>query len=423
MPQKDNTKSRAKSRVVILGGGFAGLATARALERRGDVAVTLVSRDNYSAFTPMLPEVASGAIESRHIAQPLRVALRASTFELGEIEGVDFERKRVRIGEAIDRSTREVPYDALVIALGATTSTHHIPGASAHSYALGTLEDAKRLRRATIDALEFAAPSTDRSRRREALTFVVVGGGFTGVEAVGELQAYLRRIRRYYPGVAWSDLRVVLVSGSDELLGQLPAHFGTRAKAMLAKRGIEIVLGDEVASVDAGGLTLKSGTRIGSRTVLWSAGVRPVPAIERFDVAKSKTHAIAVGSDFAVPGREFVWALGDCASIPKPGGGTYPQTAQDAVREGALLARNVVAALAGRDQRSFRYKSPGMMASLGDREGLADLWPGITLAGFPAWVLWRAYYLWQLPGLKKKIRVALDWILNLPFPGDIASTS
>ncbi len=411
-----------KPHVVILGGGFAGLATARALERRRDVAVTVVARENYSLFTPMLPEVASGGIEPRHIAQPLRVALRSSTFELGEVTAVDFDRKVVRVGETTTQGTREVTYDALVIALGATTSTHHIPGAGDHTYPLDTLDDATRLRRATIAMLELAAPSTDRAERREALTFVVVGGGFTGVEAAGELQGYVRRVVRYYPGIARGDVRVILVAGSDDLLHQLPARFGKRAAKMLAARGIEVVLSDDVASVDAGGLSLKSGKRYASRTIVWSAGVRPSPLVETFDLRKSKHHAIEVGPDFAVPQRENVWALGDCAAIPKPGGGSYPQTAQDAVREGALLARNIGAAFHGRKQRAFRYASPGMMASLGARQGLAELGPGIMIAGFPAWLLWRGYYLSRLPGLGRKVRVALDWFLNLPFPGDIAST-
>ncbi|GAC1543494.1 MAG: hypothetical protein NVS3B16_09920 [Vulcanimicrobiaceae bacterium] len=411
-----------KPHVVILGGGFAGLATARALERRRDVSVTLVARENYSLFTPMLPEVASGAIEPRHIAEPLRVALRSSTFELGEVTGIDFERKLVHVGETATRGGRQVSYDALAIALGATTSTHHIPGADDHTYPLKTLEDATRLRRAIVGMLEFAAPSKDRDERREALTFVVVGGGFTGVEAVGELRGYVRRILRYYPGIARDDVRVVLVAGSSDLLQQLPARFGKRAANMLAARGVEVVLDDQVASVDGGGLTLKSGKRYASRTVVWSAGVRPAALVETLDVPKSEHGAIAVGSDFAVPQRDNVWALGDCAAIPKPGGGSYPQTAQDAVREGPLLARNIVSALHGRNQRAFRYKSPGMMASLGAREGLAELGPGIMIAGFPAWVLWRGYYLSQLSGLDRKARVALDWTLNLPFPGDIAST-
>ncbi len=410
-----------KPHVVILGGGFAGLATARALERRRDLAVTVVARDNYSLFTPMLPEVASGAVEPRHIAQPLRVALRSSTFELGEVTGVDFERKVVHVGETTTHGTRQVAYDALVIALGATTSTHHIPGADDHTYPLKTLEDATHLRRAIVGMLEFAAPSNDPEERREALTFVVVGGGFTGVEAAGELRGYVRRILRYYPGIAKDDVRVVLVAGSDDLLHQLPKRFGKRATKMLRARGIDVVLGDQVASVDSGGLTLKSGKRYASRTIVWSAGVRPVPLLESLDIPKSEHHAIAVGPDFSVPQRKNVWALGDCAAIPKPGGGSYPQTAQDAVREGSLLARNIRAALRGHKQRAFRYKSPGMMASLGACQGLAELGPGIMIAGFPAWLLWRGYYLSRLPGSGRKVRVALDWFLNLPFPGDIAS--
>ncbi len=312
-------------------------------------------------------------------------------------------------------------YDQLVIALGAVSSTHGIPGAQAHTFGLKTLADAIRLRDQLIRSLEAAAVSRDDAERGRLLTVAVVGGGFTGVEAAGELLAYLRAAAREYRVLAADSLRVVLVAGGARILEQLPARFGSRAQAMLAERGIEIVLGDEVASVDAGGLTLKSGRRFESKTVVWSAGVRVPELVENLDLPHSEHHAIQTNADFSVAGRPGVWALGDCASVPKPGGGWYPQTAQAAVREGALLARNIDAVLRGRSTRPFRYRNKGMMASLGAREGLAELPGGRMLAGFAAWLLWRGYYLWRLPGAARKTRVALDWTLSLPFPEDIAS--
>lgn len=407
--------------VVILGGGFAGTSVARYLERESDLAVTIVSKENYLLFTPMLPEVSSGAIEPRHIAQPLRVALRKTSFELGEVVGVDFAARSVELGGTLRGRPTSLRYDALVIALGAQTSTHGVPGAEDHTFPLKGIDDAIKLHDQTIRMFETAAPSSDAAERRRSLHFTIVGGGFTGVEAAGELGGYLRSIRRFYPCIRPNEPCVTLVDGEDRLLGQLPARFGKRAKRMLEARGIEIVLSDDVASVDAGGLTLKSGRRFESRTVVWSAGIRPSPVIEKLDIAQSKHHAVAVNPDFSVSERPNVWAIGDCAQIPKPGGGHYPQTAQDAIREGPLLARNILAALSGGRTRSFKYRSPGMMASLGGREGLADLGPGLMVSGLPAWLLWRAYYLSRLPGIERKVRVALDWTLSFPFPGDIAS--
>jgi NADH:ubiquinone reductase (H+-translocating) len=409
--------------VVVLGTGFAGLTVARALARRRGaprIALTAVNRENYALFTPMLPEVASGAIEPRHVAEPFRTSVPRAAFVLGEVQGVDFARRSVAARHPVTGEVSDIAYDQLVIALGAVSTTHGVPGADTHTVPLKTLDDAVRLRAQLIRSLE-AATVADAGERRALLTVAVVGGGFTGVEAAGETFAYLNRIRREYPALGDARIRVVLVAGSQRLLEQLPERFSARAQAMLARRGVEIVLGDEVASVDAGGLTLKSGVRHAAQTVVWTAGVRVPELVAQLDVPHAAHHAIAVNADLSVPDRPGVWALGDCAHVPKPGGGAYPQTAQHAVHEGALLARNVVAALRGRATRPMRYRSLGMMASLGDREGLADIAGRGLIAGLPAWLLWRAYYLSRLHGAYRKTRVALDWSFALPFPPDIAS--
>jgi NADH dehydrogenase len=395
---------------------------ARALRRRrADLDLVAVNRENYTLFTPMLPEVASGSIEPRHVAEPFRSAVPDAAFVLGEVEGVDFARRSVATRHPVTGETTAVAYDQLVIALGAISSTHGIPGAETHTFALKTLDDAIRLRDQLIRSLEAATVTHDDAERKRLLTVAVVGGGFTGVEAAGEMLAWLRAVARKYRELDDRLVRVVLVAGSGRLLEQLPKRFGARAHEMLAARGVEIVLGDDVAAVDAGGLTLKSGRRYESKTVVWSAGVRVPELVEKLDVPHSEHHAIQADADLSVSGRPGVWALGDCASVPKPGGGSYPQTAQDAVREGALLARNIDASLRGRRTKPFRYESLGMMASLGAREGLADVLGGRMVAGFPAWLLWRAYYLSRLPGSARKTRVALDWALSLPFSEDIAS--
>ena len=411
-------------RIVILGAGFAGMNVARYLERharRGEVAVTLVNRENYTLFTPMLPEVSSGSIEARHIAPALRSILHGSTFELGDVTEVDFEARTVRLQRRRSGETAAIAFDQLVVALGSENSTHGIPGAEQHAFPLKTLDDAVALRDVVVTALENAATSTDDAERRSLTTFVVVGGGFTGVEAAGELLAFLRRSARFYPRIETSDVRVVLVAAGDALLEQLTPELGARAGRMLAERGVEVVLSDRVASVDAGGLNLASGKRYESRCVVWSAGVRPSPLVEQLDLARSKHHAVVVNADLSARDAPGVWALGDCAEVPKPGGGAYPQTAQHAVHQAKRLARNLLAALRGRERKPYAYRSRGMMASLGAREGLAEIGKRVTLSGLPAWALWRAYYLTQLPGNDRKVRVGLDWGLELPFPADIAS--
>lgn len=406
--------------MLILGTGFAGLAVARGLARRSNVRVTVVDRENYTLFTPMLPEVASGSIEPRHIAQPLRSALPHCTFELGEVASVDFAQRTVEVHHPILARAAQIEYDHLVIALGAATTTHGVPGAADHTFPLKSLDDAVKLRDRVIGVLESAASADDEAERRRLLRFVIVGGGFTGVEAAGELLGFLRSIARYYPSLDAAMLCVVLVAGSGRILEQLPERFGTRAQDMLTARGVEVVLDDDVAAVDAGGLALKSGARYETRTVIWSAGVRPAPILESFDLERSKHGAVVVNADFSVPNRPGVWAVGDCAQIPRASGGSYPHTAQDAIREGPVLALNIAAAIASRPTKPFHYRSLGMMASLGDRQGLADIGHGHMLSGFPAWLLWRAYYLSRMPGIERRARVTLDWTFSLPFPGDIA---
>jgi NADH dehydrogenase len=411
-------------KVVILGAGFAGLNVARHLERygrRGELAVTIVNRENYMLFTPMLPEVSSGSIEPRHITPPLRAILRTASFELGDVSGVDFDARTVAVTKRRDGGDACLPFDHLVVALGAENSTHGVPGAQEHTFPLKTVHDAVVLRDVTITALENAAIARDDAERGRCTTFVVVGGGFTGVEAAGELLAFLRSASRFYPHVERSDIRVVLVAGTDRLLEQLSPDLGQHATAMLERRGVEVVFSDQAASVDAGGITLCSGKRFATRCVIWSAGEQPSSLLEHFELKRSEHGAIDVHPDLSAIGTPGVWALGDCAHIPKPGGGAYPQTAQHAVHEAHRLARNLLATVRGRPTKPYVYRARGMMASIGAHEGLAEIGGHVKLFGLPAWLLWRTYYLGQLPGYDRKARVVLDWTLDFPFPQDIAS--
>ncbi len=408
--------------IVILGGGFAGVTAARELERHApaDAHITLVSRENFQLFTPMLPEVATGTLDMRAIVQPLRVALKRAEVVVGEVSAVDVASRTVTIDLGVTGSQTTLSYDHLVFAVGSESSTHGIPGIAEHAFLLKTLPDAAKLRARVGGAFEAAAASHDRVERDRWLRFVIVGGGFTGVEAGGELAAYLKRLHRYYPTLHDLTPEIVIVESGKRLLEHLAPTFGKRAAASLHRRNIRIELGEDVASADADGLTLKSGKRFDSHTIVWTAGEKPAPLLRATGLQTSEHGALIVGSDFAVPGVAGIWGIGDCARIPKRGGGDVSPLAQNAVREGPLLAHNIVASLAGKPLKPFTYLPLGMMASLGDRDAVAQLPGNRMIAGLPAWLMWRAYYLAQLPGVTRKLRVAGDWTVSGLFARDVA---
>lgn len=411
-------------RIVILGGGFAALAAAQRLERLlhpDEAEIVLVSRENFTLFTPMLPEVSSGALDVRHIVTPIRSQLKRTRFVLAEVEGIDVRARTATYTLTLTGTTERLSYDQLVLALGGATSTFGLPGVAERAFALKTLEDAGILRNRFIWLLELADSTRDDRERSRLLTIVVVGGGFTGVETAGEMVELFAGVGRFYPNVPAGAVRIVLVEGGDSLLPGLPARMGSYSAQALRRRGVEIVLGDNVKSADDEGLELASGRRLPTRTIVWSAGVRPSPLLlEAADLPHAKNGAILVDPDLRVRGVEGVWALGDCAAIPNEAGGFYPPTAQHAIRQGPVLARNLAAVLRSQPTVAFRYRSLGMMASLGARKAVAQLPGDRVLSGFAAWLLWRAYYLSRLPGLDRKLRVAFDWALELLFPRDIS---
>ena len=410
-------------RIVILGGGFAALSAAQRLERRlraDEAQLVLISRENFSLFTPMLPEVSSGALDVRHIVTPIRSQLRRTEFVLADVTAVDLRERRVRYTHILTGVAEEIAYDHVVIAIGSATSTFGLPGVAERVFALKTLEDAGILRNRFIWLLELADTAADESERKRLLTLVVVGGGFTGVEAAGEMVELFRSVGRFYPRVRRDDVRIVLVEGGKTLLPGLPARMGEYSERDLRRRGVRVVTGDGVKSADDEGLELASGARIETRTIIWSAGIRPRALAVAGEVPRAKNGTIAVAQDMRVPGHDGVWALGDCAAIPNGQGGSYPPTAQHAIREGPVLADNIVAVLRGKPTKPFVYRTMGMMASLGARKAVAELPGNRVLTGFPAWFLWRSYYLSRLPGLDRKLRVAFDWTLELLFPRDIS---
>jgi NADH dehydrogenase len=411
-------------RIVVLGAGFAGIAAARELERAlrpEEAQLVVVGRDNFTLFSPLLPEVFAGAVETRHAVTPVRAQLRRAQFVLGDVTAIDPHARTVTVSHSITGAQQVLAYDQLIVALGSVTTTFGIPGVAEHALPLKTLENAARLRNRIIATLELADIESDRQRRARLLTFTIVGGGYTGCEAAGELVDLFRSVRRYYRSIAPGEIRVVLIEAGKRLLPDLPAAMAAYTERSLRARGVEVLVGVGVTAMDADELRLSDGRAIPTATVVWSAGVRPPPLLRDLPFPKARNGAIIVGRDMAVDGWPGVWAAGDSAWIPtKTPGEWYPMTAQHALREGPALARNVVAALRGRPTRPFDFIALGTMASLGARRGVAALANGTILTGFLAWFLWRTYYLLRLPGFDRKVRVALDWTLQLLFPRDIA---
>jgi len=413
------------ARILILGGGFAGLATARSLERSlrpGEAEMTLVSRENFSLFTPMLPEIGSGNLETRHVVTPIRAQLHRTSFVLGDVKTIDLAAKTVAVEHTLLGSMQTLPYDQLVIGLGSVTSTFGLPGIAEHSIPYKTLEDADRVRNHVIAMLELADVTSDPVARKRFLTFVFVGGGFTGVEAAGEMADFFRSTSRYYPGVDQREIEVVLVEGGKKLLPDLQAGMGEYSATALQRRGVVVMTQSMVAGADEAGLRIKNGPTIPTATIVWSAGVKPSPVVSELPIGTGRGGSVTVASDLSVPNYPGVWSIGDCAAVPDPDapGKSYPATAQHAIREGPVLAANIVARLRGQPTTPFRYRAVGMMASLGARRGVAGLRGKFLIKGFLAWLLWRSYYLARLPGLDRRLRVAFDWTLGLFFPRDIA---
>ncbi len=409
--------------IVIVGGGFAGIAVARRLERRlraGEAEIVLLSRDNYSLFTPMLPEVTSGELEVRHVVTPIREQLARTRFVLADVDVIDVVRREVTYHHVLTGTRTVQRYDHLVLALGSSTSTFGLPGIAEYTWPLKRLEDADALRNHLVWLLELADTIGDEARRRRLLTLVVVGGGFTGVETAGEIVELFRSVLRFYKSLRVDEVRMILVEAGPSLLAGLPPKMGEYSRRVLERRRVEVLLGDGVAGADERGLTLQSGRRIETETIVWSAGVKPSPTIASIALPTTKRGAVVTERDMRVRGFSDVWALGDCAAIPDGAGGVFPMTAQHAIREGPRLADNIVASLRGKSTTPFAYRALGMMAALGGRKAVAQLPGNLVITGFLAWFFWRTYYLLRLPGLDRKLRVAFDWTLELLFPRDTA---
>jgi len=410
-----------KKRIVILGGGFGGLYTAleieRTIARDPNVEVTLVNHDNFFLFTPMLHEVAASDLDMTHIVNPIRKLLKRVQFFQGDVERIGLEEKSVEISHGADHHHHQLEYDHLVISLGNITNYYNLPGLEQDALTMKSLGDAIFLRNRLIQNLEEADFECTEART-PLMTIVVAGGGFAGVETVAGVNDFLRDAIPFYKNLHEHDLRVVLVHSGGVVLPELSEKLGAYAGAKLTERGVEVRLNTRVLGYRDGIVELSDGAKVPARTLVWTAGTAPQPILHTLSYAKDRGRI--VGNEYMeVPDWPGVWAVGDCASIlDSRTGKPYPPTAQHALRQGRVLARNLSAALRGGAKKPFVFSTLGQLAAIGKRTGVAQIF-GFNFSGFVAWWLWRTIYLSKLPRLEKKCRVALDWSLDLLFSKDL----
>ncbi len=399
--------------ILILGGGFAGAWVARLLGKRGRES-TIVNHENFMLFASLLPEAASGSLEPRHVVVPLRMMCPRSDLLVGHAGNLDLGRRTVQVETEEELLT--VRYEQLVVAFGSVARALPIPGLKEHALGFKSLEDAIRLRNHVLRRLEAAAAAPTTGHRARELTFVFVGAGYAGVEALAELHDLVRDALRFYPELAHERQRWILVDAAPKILPEIPTRLGDYAAAQLTKRGIEIRVGTTLERLERHAATLTGGERIPTGTLVWTAGVRAHPALAELGLPLDEHGRVRVDELLRVQGHENVWALGDGARVPNEATPDHPDppTSQHALRQARRLARN----LSG-EPRPYRYRMLGQVATLGRYRGIADVL-GIRLRGFPGWFVARTYHLYQLPLPSRRLRVVTDWTVALLFRRDIA---
>jgi NADH dehydrogenase len=433
-PERTASAPAVKTRILVLGGGFAGVTTTLHLERAfgadPSVSLTLVSDTNALLFTPLLAEVAGGSLEAAHISCPLRTSLRRTAVIRGRVTEIDLERRHVRLASGAHvpltadttKTGAELAYDHLVLALGAVSSYAGLSDVQAAAFEFKSLADAIRIRNHVIALFERADGEADPDVRGPMLTFVVAGGGFAGAELAGALNDFTRGMLAYYPNIPPDQVKVVLVHSRDRILPELSWPLAAYALRHMASRGVSFKLNTRVCGARDGLVQIGPDEEIRTRTLVWTAGTGPHPLLQTLPVQRDRRGSVIVDQTLAVPAWEGVWALGDCAAVPAgPGGATCPPTAQFAVREAALLADNIRARLLGRSPKAFHFQSLGSLCVVGYHTACAEI-KGLRFSGLFAWLLWRAIYLSKLPRFDRKARVLVDWLLELFFPRDTVQT-
>ena len=426
MPEASDEKARgqhAAPRVVVLGGGYGGVYAALHLQKaakRGEIELSLVSRDNFFLSLPMMSEVVSGSIEPPHIVSPIRRLLPRSNFYQAEIESIDVDNRDVVVKYQGDRRHyAHIPYDHLVVAVGGSTDLSGLPGMQEHAFPFKTLGDALFLRNHLIAVLEQAEVESDPREKAGLLTFVVAGGGYTGVEVAAEINSFMREAARSYRHIDPEEVKVILLHSRDRILPVLPEKLARFGHRVLERNGLDIRLNTRIRGATAESAIMGDGVVIPTRTLVAALGSAHNRLLEKIPGERDARGRLVVDRTLAVPDHPGIWAVGDCAAVhDHRSGSTCPPTAQFALRQARLVARNILADIRGKALRPFSYKSLGVFVPLGRFSAAADIM-GFKLSGFPAWWLYRTFYLYQLPRLKSKLRVVTDWTLELLFHRDI----
>lgn len=428
-----------KKHIVILGGGFGGMTTAENLEQLfgadRTVDFTLVSETNALLFTPMLAEVAGSSLEPTHISSPLRTSLRRTQVVRGKVTEIDLEKRRLIVapvwqaGHNDTISTQELRYDHLVLALGSVSNYFGNQNIQQLAFDFKSLLDAIHIRNHIIDCFERADLESDAIRRQAWLTFVVAGGGFAGVELAGALNDFARGMLADYPNLHAEELRIILVHSRDRILPELSEQLGRYAQERMTERGVTFKLNARLADAQPGMVILSPAEDIRAQTLVWTAGTAPNPLLKTLPIEQDKRGTVIVDPTLAVPGHPNLWAIGDCAAITdKRNGKLYPPTAQFALREARTLARNIHASLNEKPLTPFHFDSLGALCVVGHQTACAELTipfarnKSVRFSGLLAWLMWRGIYLTKLPGLERKVRVLIDWVIELFFPRDIVQT-
>ncbi|MYV57121.1 NAD(P)/FAD-dependent oxidoreductase [Streptomyces sp. SID3212] len=419
------------ARILVIGGGYVGMYTALRLQhklRSGEAEVTVVTPEPYMTYQPFLPEAAAGNISPRHVVVPLRRVLSGCTIVLGEAVSIDHTRRTATLrtlgAEDEGDGTVDVTYDELVLAPGSVSRTLPVPGLAEHGIGFKTVEEAIGLRNHVIEQMDIASSTRDPALRDAALTFVFVGGGYAGVEALAELEDMARYATRYYHNLKAEDLKWILVEATGRILPEVGEEMGLYAVRELRARNIDVRLDTRLDSCEDRVAVLSDGTRFPTRTLVWTAGVKPHPVLAATDLPLDKRGRLTCTAQLGVEGAEHAWAAGDAAAVPdltaaEPGAECAPN-AQHAVRQAKVLAANLLASLRGEPLQDYRHKYAGSVASLGLHKGVAHVY-GRKLKGYPAWLMHRVYHLSRVPTFNRKARVLAEWTLSGLFKREIVS--
>ena len=407
--------------VVIIGGGFGGFYAARTLERQlplQSARVTLVSDENFMLYTPLLPGAAAGTLEPRHVVVPLREELRRTDLRLGTVVAGDPAAQTITLRNH-DGTTEDLRYDQLIVALGSVSRVLPIPGLAEHGIGCKSIADAIALRNGVLRTLEIAETMEDAEERRGWLTYVFVGAGYAGLEALAELQDFAADVIEHYPRCRTSGMRWILVEARDRVMPEIPPSLAEFATRELRGRGIEIRTATTLDAVTANTALLSDGERVSTQTVVWTAGVKASPTLADLGLPLDHAGRIETEPTLRVKGHEHIWAIGDAAAVPDPArkGEVCPPTAQHAIRQGRLVGRNVAATLGAGTVKRFRYKTRGVFVDMGHGKAVASTM-GLRWSGAPAWLLARTYHLAMMPGMKRKARLLIDWNIQLLFGRD-----